>query len=115
VEIIKKKKRDDVHAYIPELEDLYRQGRITRREFLRNVTLLGMSLASASAFLASCAQAPEPTATPRPTEAAAPTATPKPAGPKRGGTLRGSMQVIRIDHIPGQRCSAGPGGVDLHG
>lgn len=97
MEIIKKKKRDDVHAYIPELEDLFRKGRITRREFLRNATLLGMSLASASAFLASCAQAPEPTATPKP-EAAAPTATPVPTGPRRGGTYTASMQLQLLDH-----------------
>jgi peptide/nickel transport system substrate-binding protein len=96
MEVLKKKPTNGVHTYIPELEDLYRKGRITRREFLRNATLLGMSLASASAFLASCAPKPEPTATPKPV--AAPTATPKPAGPKRGGTIRGSMQVIRIDH-----------------
>ena len=100
MEIIKKKKRDDVHAYIPELEDLFRKGRITRREFLRNATLLGMSLASASAFLASCAKAPEPTATPKPaaTKAPEPTATPEPAGPRRGGTYTASMQLQLLDH-----------------
>ena len=97
MQILKKKPTNGVHAYIPELEDLFRKGRITRREFLRNATLLGMSLASASAFLASCAPAAAPTATPKPV-VAAPTATPKPTGPRRGGTLRGSMQVIRIDH-----------------
>jgi peptide/nickel transport system substrate-binding protein len=100
MEILKRKKRDGVHAYIPELEDLYLKGRITRREFLRNATLLGMSLASASAFLASCAQAPEPTATPKPaaTEAPAPTATPEPTGPQRGGTWKSSMKLQLLDH-----------------
>ena len=48
MEIIKPKKRND-HPYIPELEDLYLKGRITRREFLRNATLLGVSVAGASA------------------------------------------------------------------
>ena len=103
MQILKKKPTNGVHAYIPELEDLFRKGRITRREFLRNATLLGMSLASASAFLASCA--PKATPTPKPTPTflpkptpVPPTATPKPTGPKRGGTIRGSMQVIRIDH-----------------
>ena len=52
MEIIKKKKRDDVHPYIPELEELYRGKRITRREFLRTSLMLGLSLSSASAFLA---------------------------------------------------------------
>ncbi len=100
MEILKKKKRDDVHAYIPELEDLYLKGRITRREFLRNATLLGMSVASASAFLASCAPAAEPTATPKPaaTKAPEPTATPEPAGPRRGGTWKSSMKLQLLDH-----------------
>ena len=50
MEIIKKKKNNDVHPYIPELKGLYRAGRCTRREFLRTATLLGMSVASASVF-----------------------------------------------------------------
>jgi len=101
MEIIKRKKRDDVHAYIPELEDLYLKGRITRREFLRNATLLGMTFASASAFLAACGgtTAPEPTSppaaggeTPQPTEA------PAAGGPVRGGTYTASMQLQLLDH-----------------
>ena len=40
MEIIKRQKRNGEHVYIPELKDLYRQGRISRREFLRNATLL---------------------------------------------------------------------------
>jgi hypothetical protein len=59
MEIIKPEKRD-VHPDIPELEDLYLKGRITRREFLRNATLLGMSFAGASALLAACAPATAP-------------------------------------------------------
>jgi peptide/nickel transport system substrate-binding protein len=98
MEILKRKKRDDVHAYIPELEDLYLKGRITRREFLRNATLLGMSLASASAFLASCAPAAEPTATPKPAATKAPEPTPKPSGPQRGGTWKSSMKLQLLDH-----------------
>lgn len=98
MEIIKKKKRDDVHAYIPELEDLYLKGRITRREFLRNATLLGMSAAAATSFLASCAPKAEPTKAPAATKAPEATEAPAPTGPQRGGTIRGSMQVIRIDH-----------------
>ena len=50
MEIISKKKRKDPHPYIPELKSLYRNGRITRREFLRNVTLLGLSASAAYAF-----------------------------------------------------------------
>jgi peptide/nickel transport system substrate-binding protein len=100
MEIIKKRKRDGEHVYIPELKDLYRQGRISRREFLRNATLLGMSFAGASAFLAACGATPAPEPTAAPTQAAAPQPTepPAPAGPKYGGTIRCSMPVIRIDH-----------------
>jgi peptide/nickel transport system substrate-binding protein len=101
MEIIKRKKRDDVHAYIPELEDLYLKGRITRREFLRNATLLGMTFASASAFLAACGgTTAEPTEapagggeTPQPTEAPPPS-----GGPVRGGTYTASMQLQLLDH-----------------
>ena len=95
MEIIKPKKRD-VHPYVPELEDLYLKGRITRREFLRNATLLGMSFAGASAFLTACGGTPEPTEAP---EAAAPaTAAPPAGGPVRGGTYTASMQLQLLDH-----------------
>ncbi len=97
MEIIKKKERNDVHSYVPELKELYRAGRCTRREFLRNATLLGMSLASASTFLAACApKTPAPTEAPA-TEAPEPTEAPA-AGPTRGGTLRIRGIVGRIDH-----------------
>jgi peptide/nickel transport system substrate-binding protein len=99
MEIIKPKKRD-VHPYVPELEDLYLKGRITRREFLRNATLLGMSFAGASAFLAACGPAPEPTAPPAAGEgeAPAPTEAPPAGGPVRGGTYTASMQLQLLDH-----------------
>ncbi|MDY7078967.1 MAG: ABC transporter substrate-binding protein [Chloroflexota bacterium] len=97
MEIIKKKQRNDVHPYIPELEELYRAGRCSRREFMRTATLLGMSAAAASA-LAACA--PSETATPEaapPTEAPEPTPAP-PSGPKRGGTLHVSAAVHKVTH-----------------
>ena len=43
MEVIKKKPTHDVHVYIPELKDLYRKGRINRRECLRTATVLGLS------------------------------------------------------------------------
>lgn len=111
MEIIKpKKRRPGEHVYIPELKDLYRQGRVTRREFMRNATLLGMSVASASTFLAACTAGEEATATspPKPTEPPAPTQAPEPteapeptavaAGPKRGGTLRFGQQITGFEH-----------------
>jgi peptide/nickel transport system substrate-binding protein len=99
MEIIKRKKRDDVHAYIPELEDLYLKGRITRREFLRNATLLGMTFASASAFLTACGGAEEPTSPPAEGgEEVAPTEAPAAGGPVRGGTWTSAMQLQLLDH-----------------
>jgi peptide/nickel transport system substrate-binding protein len=102
MEIIKRKKRD-VHPYIPELEDLYLKGRITRRDFLRNATLLGVSLTSATAFLAACGATPEPTKPPEAkppeaTDAPAPTEAPPAGGPVRGGTYTASMQLQLLDH-----------------
>jgi peptide/nickel transport system substrate-binding protein len=98
MEIIKPKKRD-VHPYIPELEDLYLKGRITRREFLRNATLLGMSFAGASAFLAACAPAEEAEAPPAAEATQAPEVEAPPAGgPVRGGTYTASMQLQLLDH-----------------
>jgi peptide/nickel transport system substrate-binding protein len=95
MEIIKPKKRD-VHPYVPELEDLYLKGRITRREFLRNATLLGMSVAGATAFLTSCGGAePEPTEAP---PAEGPTEAAPSGGPVRGGTYTASMQLQLLDH-----------------
>ena len=40
-----------MHPYVSELKDLHRGGRITRRGFIRNATLWGLSLGSISAFL----------------------------------------------------------------
>jgi peptide/nickel transport system substrate-binding protein len=99
MEILKPKKRN-VHPYVPELEDLYLKGRITRREFLRNATLLGVSFASASAFLTACGATEEPTAPPaaEATEAPAPTEAPPAGGPVRGGTYTASMQLQLLDH-----------------
>jgi peptide/nickel transport system substrate-binding protein len=100
MEIIKRKKRNEAHVYIPELKELYRQGRVTRREFLRNATLLGMSLASASAFLTACGGGEEATATPQPepTKVPEPTEAPAAMGPTRGGTLKAASRVQKVTH-----------------
>jgi len=83
-----------MHKRIPELQDQLRQGKLSRREFMRFATLLGVSLGTAQA-LAACA--PEATEVPA-TATPEPTATPKPAGPKRGGTIRVGEQAMGIDH-----------------
>ncbi len=80
------------HPYIQRAYEQLRQGRVSRREFLRLATLLGMSAGSA-AFLAACG-APATEATEAPAEA-----TDAPVGGiKRGGTLRVGTQVPAVDH-----------------
>ena len=96
MEIIKKKKQDEAHSYIPELKGLYQSGRITRREFLRNATLLGMSAAAASTFLAGCkTEEPEVEA---PAEEEATEEDVVTGAPQRGGTLRVASQIQKVTH-----------------
>ncbi|MGD2143562.1 MAG: ABC transporter substrate-binding protein [Anaerolineae bacterium] len=97
MEIIKKQERNEAHPYIPELKELYRGGKISRREFLRNATLLGMSVAGASTFLAGCAQ-PTPAPTEAPAEAPEEEEEAAPSGPQRGGTWKSSMKLQLLDH-----------------
>ena len=106
-----------LHPLIPEMKLKLEQGRISRREFLRFASLLGVSAAAAQ-VMASCApaevatQAPAaPTAVPTkaatavptvmPTAAptAVPTVVPTPAAAliKRGGTMRIATRVPRVD------------------
>jgi peptide/nickel transport system substrate-binding protein len=74
-----------LHRAVPELAERVRRGAIDRRSFLRTVSLLGVSVASAKAFLAG-------------TEGGLGFA-PRPAlalEPKRGGTFRMAMQTQEI-------------------
>ena len=86
---MKKVLRDEsgkpVHAYMPELCEQLRKGDIDRREFLRTSTLLGVSAASAYAL------AGKITGQPMVRQAAAAET------PKKGGRLRSSMRVQRMD------------------
>jgi peptide/nickel transport system substrate-binding protein len=86
---VSKKEMEKTHPAIPDAYDKLVQGRISRRDFLRLSTLLGMS-ASTAYFLAACG-APEPAA---PAEEEAPAA----GGVKRGGTWTSSMQLQLLDH-----------------
>ncbi len=43
MEITKKAKKEDVHSYIARLNELYRGGKITRRECIRNAVMFGVS------------------------------------------------------------------------
>ncbi len=95
---------DRFHPAVPDLQKQLKAGRIGRREFLRTVTLLGVSAPAAYA-LAACVPvaAPRPAAAPaaeKPAEATKPADTAKPvtAAIKRGGVLKVGIQVPAVDH-----------------
>jgi len=75
-----RERENKVHPYVPEAAEQLRRGEIDRREFLRTVTLLGVSATAAYAF------AGRVTGEGLVSRAFAQT-------PKRGGTLRMAMQV----------------------
>jgi peptide/nickel transport system substrate-binding protein len=100
VRSVSKKEMAAVHPAIPDAYEKLEQGRMTRREFVRLATLLGMSAATAT--IAACApQGGNAVATTAPTaapgSATQPTATPA-GGPRRGGTITKAMQLQRLDH-----------------
>jgi peptide/nickel transport system substrate-binding protein len=117
--IVSEKYMEKIHPYIPEAYSKLKQGRITRRDFLRLATLLGMS-AGAATIAAQCgvpvqpqqpasggAAPAEPAAEeaaeePAAQEAAAPTEQPAEAAAsgqiKRGGVLIVGTQVPAVDH-----------------
>jgi peptide/nickel transport system substrate-binding protein len=100
-----------MHPYIPELQEQYRQGKVSRREFMRMSALLGLSLSGIMSFLASCSPAGEAatstsapatmaaTAVPPTAVPATATAVPVAAGPKRGGVLTLVNNCQRMDDI----------------
>ena len=50
MDIIKKKPSNGLHPWVPELQDQLRKGQISRREFLRYATLLGVSVGGATVW-----------------------------------------------------------------
>lgn len=96
MQIIKKKKLPQgMHPYVPELRRMYHNGKISRRDFLRMATLLGMSLGAAQA-LSACTGVP--VAAPAAPPAAQEQAPAASSGPKRGGKLTIATRVQRVDH-----------------
>lgn len=101
---VSKKQMEKIHPAIPDAYEKLEQGRISRREFMRFATLLGMSAATAS-IAAACA-APTNTgsqavATSAPAVEDAPTEAAEAAqtsGPRRGGRITKSMQLQLLDH-----------------
>lgn len=93
---ISKKQMDAAHPAIPDIYEKYAQGRISRREFLRFSTLLGLS--AGMAYFAAACGAPPTEEKVVVTEAPAPTATEVVSRIKRGGTFTRAMELQQIDH-----------------
>ena len=74
-------KKNEWHPFIPELFEQFKEGKISRREFLRYAALLGISVSSASNILGFH----------RPKRLFA-------AKILRGGTLRVSASVQKVTH-----------------
>lgn len=101
---VDKKNLEKVHPYIPVAYEKLEQGRISRREFLRVSTLLGLS-AGVATFAAACGGggAEEPAADTGGEAAdtggeAAEGEAADTGGIKRGGTWTASMQLQLLDH-----------------
>ncbi len=87
---VSKKQLEKAHPYILVAYEKLEQGRISRREFLRISTLLGLSVGVAT-FAAACTSgAPEEPAAGAGAESTGPIS--------RGGTLRKSMLLQLLDH-----------------
>ncbi len=96
-----KKRMEKIHPAIPDAYEKLEQGRISRREFIRFATLLGMSAATASIAAACGAPADignQAVATSAPAAEAMPTEAGQIAGPRRGGRITKSMQLQLLDH-----------------
>ena len=103
---VSKKEMEKIHPAIPNAYEQLEQGRISRREFMRFATLLGMSagVATVAAACGAGGTADEPTTEADP-EAGGSTDADTGAesavsagGPIRGGTWRSSMNLQGLDH-----------------
>jgi len=89
-----------IHPLIKDAQNKYRQGTISRRDFLKFSTLLGVSLGTASALAACGAETPtatplSPTSVPEVSTAPEATATSAPSI-IRGGTLNVACRIERV-------------------
>ncbi len=88
--------QNHLHPLVSQAQDALREGKISRRDFLRISTLVGVSLGAAQ-FLAACS-----TPTTAPTSAVQPTVAPTEAPAKaaitRGGTLTAATRIERVDN-----------------
>ena len=94
-----------IHPIVLEAQSMLQKGELSRRDFLRLASLLGVSFAGAS-VLAACAPAAAPTTAPAPpaaTAVTAATALPKPTATSamaqlvRGGALTLRSRVDKVD------------------
>ena len=103
---VTKKEMEQIHPMIPDTYEKLRQGRISRREFMRTATLLGMG-----AGLATVAAACQPQAAPvaevveeveemaeEVMEEAEEAVAEVTGGGKRGGTIRVGSDIKAVDH-----------------
>lgn len=96
---ISKKQMEKIHPYIPEAYEKLEQGRVSRRDFLRISTLLGMSAGTATLLAACGSPAGNSGSNTANNTTADDTVADAPAGGiRRGGTLRKSMQLQLLDH-----------------
>lgn len=106
--VVSKKTMEKIHPAIPDAYEKLEQGRVTRREFMRFATLLGMS-ASMAAVAAACGGGAQeqvvPTIAPEtggeeeaPETGGEEQPAPVAGGIRRGGTLTKSMQLQLLDH-----------------
>jgi peptide/nickel transport system substrate-binding protein len=82
--VLKDESGKRIHPYVPELVNQLRKGEIDRREFLRTTTLLGVSATAAYAMAGKITG--ESLVAPAQAQT-----------PKKGGTLRASQRVQRMD------------------
>jgi peptide/nickel transport system substrate-binding protein len=87
---------DRIHPLALSAAEHFQRGRVSRRDFLRYVTLLGVSASTAYA-LAGCAAPAASPAAPAAPAAEAPAAGAS-AAIQRGGTLRKGMLIQQLDH-----------------
>ena len=80
-----------------ELQELFAQGKINRRQFMRNAFVMGMSLGMAQMLLAACAPTAAPAAETAPAAEAAPA---EALTPKAGGELTWAINQDPVNLIP---------------
>lgn len=98
------------HEYVDYLAEDLRRGEVSRRDFVRWASVLGVSLPSISALLAACSPASAPQSTTGGATSGSQGGTTAPSGPKKGGTLR--FTTTSAKELAPHRLTSG-GGIDI--